>query len=86
MATLDDLEYIATHFASLTKKVNELTAIVENLQRNNQQLLTQKEAAKQLGITEPTIISYRKKGIITPIFTGKKFRYPITEINRIKQL
>ena len=58
-----------------------LDAIVrETLIEQNEKLITSKEVKSILGITLPTVYAWTEKGILTPIYLGRKKYYKRSEI------
>lgn len=48
----------------------------------DEQYLTVKETIDLLGISRPTLKSFQKRGLITPVKFGCRERYPVSEVNR----
>ena len=42
-----------------------------------------KEASEILGVTFPTLLSYNKKGVLTPYKVGNRVRYKRSEIEQV---
>jgi len=49
--------------------------------KKEQQFFTEKEVAKQLRVTLPTLFAMRKQGKIDFIRVGKNIRYPLHVFN-----
>lgn len=85
-----------TVFTTLTKE--ELSDLIsESLQKSlknfkpkekkEQKLLTQKEAANFLGVSQPTLIKYKKEGLVSCKQMGKRYYYSKNDlINSMKEI
>lgn len=64
---------------------DDLIEFAEAFQKIDDKLLRKKEVSEQLEITEPTLFSWTKKGIIIPTKIGGKLFYKQSEVDRIKR-
>ena len=72
----------------VTELRKELQLMADNLKpKTNPEFITSKDACKILGVTLPTIASWRKSGIIIAYRIGNKVRFKKSEIeNSLKQI
>jgi hypothetical protein len=69
---------------------NPLTELIEsciarmltnvNLQSETKEYVSQKVLAQRLGLSVPTVIEYRKKGIIPGVSIGNKWKFEVSEV------
>lgn len=65
--------------AEIKKELQEFTRAIET-PPPEEELITRDEASKILQISLPTLLSYRKKGIVQGYRLGRKIRYKRAEI------
>lgn len=57
--------------------------IAERTKPKEEKLLTIKQVAKLLGVTEPTLWRWNKEGILKSVKVGNKVRYKESDVNKV---
>lgn len=70
--------------AEITAVRSGLNALLEKQKKGNDRLLKQVEAARILGCSSSLISNMRKDGRIKAVPVGKTWRYPMSEVERVK--
>lgn len=78
-ATLADIERMINRAVDARMK-----AFADSIQPKPDPLIKRVDAAKQLGVSLPTLDGYGKYGILHPRHVGGRVYYPQSEIDRFK--
>jgi len=76
------IEAIANLILPLEKSLKDLQTIIES-KESPKKFYRNKDLKKIFGLSENTIISYRKKNILPFTTIGDVYYYPVKEINKI---
>jgi|GEM_PF-1054122 len=69
-------------FETLNVRIDKLMEAMQSAPIKESRLITQKELAKYLSVTEQTIIKWKAKGKIPYLQFGDVIRYDLNEVNR----
>jgi excisionase family DNA binding protein len=64
----------------IQSRINEAIQQAGKVEAQLKEYVSQKELCQRLGLSTPTVIALRKKGIIEGVCIGNKWRFEVSEV------
>lgn len=83
--TLSPVDKLLREVAFLRDEIAEIKSIIGSQSQQSTKKLTRAEARQILGVSNPTILSYEKQGMLRPLRLGRKVFYYASDIESALQ-